>query len=289
MQRLSVIRFVILVVVMLISIVSVQAQDEEASDENLIEGMFDVGGLELYMRCAGTGSPTIVYLHGWITNHDYSGASSARTIQSKMRENHRFCIYDRRNVGLSDQVEGYWTGRTAVADLHTLLDVAGIEPPYVLLGASFGGLLSHMYAATYPDDVLGMVMLDSGVPPEILLDYLVEPEKRLKYGDDIGTNEEIDHFATYHEAIALPPPDIPLIYMHATPTGWTWDDPEWDAAIVPTIRDYVDTLDPGIWVEVESPHFMEAAVPDAIIEQLHNLMDLIEACTEASDDELCSG
>src|SRR5690606_29457382 len=207
MQPLSAVRFVMLLAVMLMGILSVQAQDEAPSEDNLIiEGRFDIGGLELYMRCVGTGSPTVVYLHGWITNHDYSGASSARSIQTKMREDHRFCIYDRRNVGRSDQVEGYWTGRTAVADLHALLNVAGIEPPYVLLGASFGGLLSHMYAATYPDDVVGMVMLDSGVPPEILLDYLVEPEKRLRYGDEIGTNEEIDHFATYHEAIALPPP-----------------------------------------------------------------------------------
>lgn len=165
--------------------------------------------------------------------------------------------------------------------------VAGIEPPYVLLGASFGGLLSHMYAATYPDEVLGMVMLDSGVPNEIELDGLVEPEDRFKYGDEISSNEELDHFATYHEALALPAPAIPLIYMHATPSGWVWDDPEWQAAILPTIRAYVDTLEPGIWVEVESPHFMEQAVPNAIIEQLHNLMDMIEACGEESDNDLC--
>jgi len=55
------------------------------------------------------------------------------------------------NVGRSDRVRGRHTGADSVNDLHTLLDVAAVPGPYLLVGFSFGGLLAIMYGATYPD------------------------------------------------------------------------------------------------------------------------------------------
>ena len=81
-----------------------------------------------------------------------------------LRDEHRICVYDRANVDRSDDVPGLRTGESSVTDLHRLLDAAGVEPPYVLLGASFGGLISYSYAATYPDEVVGMVLLDAQIP-----------------------------------------------------------------------------------------------------------------------------
>ena len=66
---------------------------------------------------------------------------------------HRFCGYDRANTGTSDKVPGPLNGKTTLADLHRLLQAAEIEPPYVLVGASFGGLFAYMYAVTYPKEV----------------------------------------------------------------------------------------------------------------------------------------
>ena len=57
-------------------------------------------------------------------------------------------------------------------DLHRLLAAAGVEPPYVLLGASFGGMLAYLYANTYPDEVVGMVLLDAMFPDELSMEYL---------------------------------------------------------------------------------------------------------------------
>jgi pimeloyl-ACP methyl ester carboxylesterase len=71
---------------------------------------------------------------------------------------HRFCGYDRANTGNSDKVPGPLDGETTVADMHRLLKAAHIDPPYVLLGASFGGLAAYMYAVTYPKEVVGMVL-----------------------------------------------------------------------------------------------------------------------------------
>ncbi len=100
---------------------------------DVLEGSFDVGGYELYMRCSGTGSPTIVYLHGSIPDPAFQGHSSALAIQDIVDENHRMCVYDRANIGLSDSIDGPLTGKSSVTDLHRLLAAAGVEPPYVLL------------------------------------------------------------------------------------------------------------------------------------------------------------
>jgi pimeloyl-ACP methyl ester carboxylesterase len=79
---------------------------------------------------------------------------------------HRFCGYDRANTGNSDKVPGPLDGETTVAGMHRLLKAAHIDPPYVLLGASFGGLFAYMYAVTYPKEVVGMVLLDASFPEE---------------------------------------------------------------------------------------------------------------------------
>ena len=120
----------------------------------------DVGGHQIFIACRGRGSPTVVYLHGM-----GGSAASAGLIPGLLENDYRVCAYDRINsTGLSDQVEGPLTGKDQVEDLHGLLAGADVPGPYVLLGASHGGLLADMYAASYPDDVAGMVLLDAPLP-----------------------------------------------------------------------------------------------------------------------------
>jgi pimeloyl-ACP methyl ester carboxylesterase len=128
----------------------------QAAVTGKIDGKFDVGGHQLHLACEGSGSPTIVYLHGLDPAGQTSG-QSAGTIPSLTSARHRYCGYDRANTGSSDKVPGPLTGKTSVADLHRLLQAAKVEPPYVLLGTSFGGLIAHLYAATHPKEVVGMV------------------------------------------------------------------------------------------------------------------------------------
>ena len=240
----------------------------------MVSGMYDVGnGVELYMECEGTGSPTILYLHGSIDDASFSAPASSASVRASMDARYRFCSYNRRNVGLSDRVDGYFSGATAVEDLHGLMDAAGIDPPYVLLGASFGAIIAHLYASEYPDDVVGIVSLDGGVPGDITLDPFLPEDMRYKPDDDRTSVERLSHYAALHESLEANPPDVPFHYLLATPSEWpTLGVPAYDDAILNVIADYAASYPQGKLFEVESPHYMEPAVPDTIAEHLRQVI-----------------
>ncbi|HYE72320.1 MAG TPA: alpha/beta hydrolase, partial [Blastocatellia bacterium] len=75
----------------------------------------------------------------------------------------RVCSYDRAGDGWSELGPHPRTFRQIVYELHTLLDKAGVKPPFVLVGQSYGGWLVRLYAYTYPAEVAGMVLVDVGI------------------------------------------------------------------------------------------------------------------------------
>jgi pimeloyl-ACP methyl ester carboxylesterase len=82
----------------------------------------------------------------------------------------RVCTYDRAGDGLSDARPASvrpLTGATQARELHTLLKVIGVGPPYVLVGHSYGGMITREFAALFPGQVAGMVLLDASSEPEV--------------------------------------------------------------------------------------------------------------------------
>ena len=258
--------------------VSPPAGASTANDDTLVDGNYDVGGHELYLRCKGTGSPTIVYLHGSITRTDVNPVSNARAIENRISETNRFCAYDRRNVGRSDTVDAVQTPEAVLSDLRSLLAVAEIEPPYVLLGASFGGLPAYLFANTYPDEVIGMVLLDAMFPDEFSLENTWPPEDRyeaLDTEDENDSLERISHFdmiTAAYEFIGAEP-GVPMIYFASEQDGWEVGIPEYDEKILGLLAAYVDRFAPGELIWVDSPHFMEPAIPDEIADALRTVID----------------
>jgi pimeloyl-ACP methyl ester carboxylesterase len=118
--------------------------------------MVDVGGHRLYIECTGSGSPTVVLQAGL-------GASSSSwaAVAPKVATSTRVCAYDRAGHGHSDEAAGPQDGRALAADLHTLLERAGVTGPYVIVGHSSGGPYVRVFAAQYPDEIAGMVLLDA--------------------------------------------------------------------------------------------------------------------------------
>jgi pimeloyl-ACP methyl ester carboxylesterase len=121
--------------------------------------LIDVGGHRLHLHCTGSGSPTVVLEPG-------GGAASSDLgwIAPAVARDTRVCVYDRAGRGWSDAADGPQDGAHIAADLHTLLDRAHVPGPYVLAGHSFGGLYILSFAAQFPDQVAGMVLLDSTAP-----------------------------------------------------------------------------------------------------------------------------
>ena len=116
--------------------------------------LVDVSGYRLHLACQGEGSPTVVM-----------EAAIGETgllwslVQPAVAQTTRACVYDRAGYGWSDPIPRPRTAAVMVEELHTLLDTAGVPGPYVLVGLYFGGLLVRMYAARYPQEVAGLVLV----------------------------------------------------------------------------------------------------------------------------------
>ena len=119
--------------------------------------LVDVGGRRLYVHCIGSGSPTVVLVSGLAETSVYWGGWIAPAVA----QNTTVCAYDRAGQGWSDPPASPQDGVAVATDLHTLLDHAQIPGPYVLVGHSTGGAYARIFAARYPDQVAGMVFLDS--------------------------------------------------------------------------------------------------------------------------------
>src|SRR5207244_5573003 len=95
-----------------------------------------------------------------------SGLAEASTywggwISPAVAQNTTTCVYDRAGQGWSDPPASPQDGVAVATDLHTLLDHAHIPAPYILVGHSTGGAYARIFAARYPDQLAGMVFLDS--------------------------------------------------------------------------------------------------------------------------------
>ena len=124
--------------------------------------LISVDGRDMHLACEGSGEPTVVLEAGL--------PSSSLTWAAVVPEVARFarvCTYDRAGYGWSETGRPPRTAANIVRGLRHMLRNAGIAPPYVLVGHSFGGLVVQLYASTYPADVAGMVLVDSSHPDRI--------------------------------------------------------------------------------------------------------------------------
>jgi len=121
--------------------------------------LIDVGGHRLHLHCTGSGGPTVVLEAG-----GGEMSSNFGWIAPAVARDTRVCVYDRAGRGWSEPADTVQDATHIVTDLHTLLHNGHVPGPYVLAGHSFGGLYALTFAARYPDEVAGMVLIDSTSP-----------------------------------------------------------------------------------------------------------------------------
>lgn len=117
--------------------------------------LVDIGGRRLNLYCRGTGSPAVIFDSGM---NDTTIAWAL--IQPEISKTHTTCSYDRAGLGFSDASDRPGTALTDVEDIHKALQATHINPPYLLVGHSAGGMAVRVFADRYRDEVVGMVIVD---------------------------------------------------------------------------------------------------------------------------------
>jgi pimeloyl-ACP methyl ester carboxylesterase len=123
--------------------------------------MVDVGTHSLHINCLGEGSPTVI-----LEAANLGMSAHWVRVQQQLAQTTRVCAYDRAGMGWSERGPEPRDAGQVSGELHTLLKGAGTERPYVLVGHSYGGLYARMYAARYPNQVSGVVLVDSSHPEQ---------------------------------------------------------------------------------------------------------------------------
>lgn len=166
--------------------------------------LVDLGGYRLHINCEGYGSPTVILdagLGDWSTHWT--------AVQSLLKEDTRVCSYDRAGYGWSDLGPRPRDSQRIVTELHSLLEKAVIEPPYLLVGHSFGGLNMRLFASTYSQEVAGLVLVEASHPASL-------PYQRNEEGTaPAGTPSNqlmVAHYVEREEETTFPPEAQPAMH-----------------------------------------------------------------------------
>jgi pimeloyl-ACP methyl ester carboxylesterase len=147
---------------------SFRAKNPEPGDDYLVNGK------RMHINCTGAGSPTIVLDSGlgW-DSLEWGG------VQPVLAKSTRVCSYDRPGFGLSEAQSGPRDAAHIAGELHALLGAAGVSGKIVLMGHSIAGMYIREYATRYPEQVAGLVFIDSSTP-------LQDRDARLNMGQGAG-------------------------------------------------------------------------------------------------------
>ena len=213
------------------------------------------------ISCRGAGTPTILTEAGYQS----SGVDTFRALMGPLSDLSRVCSYDRAGIGASDRRldDTRVTSGLQAAELHLLLAGAGVDPPYLLVGHSYGGFIVRLFAARYPDETAGLILLDSSHEDEIAA-------YRRFYGDsgagdwiDGGDLIDIDATARALRRSARDFGDTPLITIRAeiyedVLSVALWRRTQADLATL--------SADAVAAVAVGSGHFIPDEDPEVIVE-----------------------
>ena len=273
-------------------------------------GLVDIGsGRQLWLECKGQGSPTVILEAGyrspasvWID--DLVQPDDPRTmVFAGVAQFTRVCIYERPGAAAviddvlqpsrSDAVPMPRSADSVVADLHALLQAAEVPGPYVLVGHSLGGLFVRLYAATYPDEVAGLVLVDAW--SEGLVDLLTPEQWELyvRFNSVIPPEMENDEayetldFAAASEAMttaaaAHPLPALPLVVLaHGEPFGV----PEARLGFSPQVLErawrtaqerLADLVPDARFVIAErSSHYVQLQEPELVIDAVWSVVEAV--------------
>lgn len=251
---------------------------KSSASSPVIDGLIDIGGRSLYLQCLGTGGPTVIFEAGLTGDH-----RTWDEIVNRLSSHMRVCAYDRANIAPSEPARKPRTARDMVVDLRRLLPAAHEKPPYLVVGFSFGGIVTQLFARTHGDEVAGMVLVESNHPDEQdEFEAELTPSQIAKDREQADANEEgVDIFASFKQvqkAGALPA--IPLVVITAGMSeGWP---PGWDPGVFDRLRarqqaDLAHMVPGGTQVIArKSAHEVPLQQPEVVIKAIESVLAQIE-------------
>jgi len=208
-----------------------------------IDGIFAVGDYEIYLSCGGGPGPTVVFEAA--VGEDHTNWSA---IAELIRDRAYACVYDRIGVGRSSKPKPAMAANDHVAQLHELMEVAGVPRPVVLVGHSYGGFVAFMAAVAHPEDVAALILVDASHPSQDGRIEAVMTDAHIAtfHGHLAEVGTVVDWNASSRQAAAAygPLPDIPLAVISATRFDRSDDDPP----------DYPHDAIQRIWLELQDEH-----------------------------------
>ncbi len=148
----------------------VLAQPAPAEDQRLLPyvapgQLVDIGGRRINLHCTGAGAPAVILMAG-----SSSWSPVWYKVQPVIAQETRVCAFDRAGLGFSDPAPRFQILSDVVDDLHAALKAGAIPEPYVLVGHSLGGIEVRIYAQSWPQEVAGMVLVDTSPAGEGFLE-----------------------------------------------------------------------------------------------------------------------
>lgn len=251
----------------------------EVTDPTLHTGVLEaasvaIDGRSVAYATGGTGDATVVFESGW-----GDGMAAWATVGDDATRLAQVVAYDRPGNGNSELTSEPRDGAQIVEELRTLLDVTGHEPPYVLVGHSLGGLYMELFARTYPDEVVGLVLVDAATAGQVercieamgraecnpfrdeALDGLPEP----------GRSEGIGLAVTEDQVRAAPAlRTVPAVVLAA---GQNSEGPAYDEYWVGLQRERAAELDAAFVLAEDSSHYLQNERPDLVLEAIEDVLE----------------
>jgi pimeloyl-ACP methyl ester carboxylesterase len=248
-----------------------------ASGAPSIDRTIVASGGELAVWCDGGPGPAVVFLSA------IGGDDTLRPIAESVADRTDACFYFRPGDGETEPPAAPRTAAKDAADLHELLTAAAIPRPVVLVAHSYGGLIADVAAASHPEDVAGVVLVDASHPDqERRMSELFTPEQQSISDAEFADFPHVD-FATSladaRDAIARFPA-IPLTVITAThgfasacERGLPCE--EMQAVWLDVQDDYASLTSNARRVRVDTGHYVQQEQPDVVISEILALLERI--------------
>src|SRR5687767_8476757 len=119
------------------------------------------GEINIAYQCIGKGPIDLICVIGWVSNVEYVWEEpTISSFLNRLATFSRLILFDKQGTGLSDRVSQMPTLEQRMDDVRAVMDAAGSRKA-ALLGISEGGSMCALFAATYPERTIALIMCGS--------------------------------------------------------------------------------------------------------------------------------